>query len=222
MGGSSSSRHVSGLACTFGTILTLLLAFPLSCHPEPAFIPQGSGLKHHSLTAPSHLQLCLIAARPGALPVAFLRLQPSPRQHPGWLPPRCPRSSPALRAAGDGKQGAGDAFEASERPEAKSKESSVSESSEDELLFAQDSFSSEGSQESLEDGAVTVTETAAGQDGRSAARSEKGKGGKGMRVRSSILLRPFEWLVRAVSWVLNKVTCAACPLARPGRVWWFD
>jgi len=65
-------------------------------------------------------------------------------------------------------------------------------------------------QESLEDGAVRGTGAAAGQDGRSegqsAAGSEKGKGGKGMRVRSSILLRPFEWLVRALSWVLNKVT----------------
>jgi len=173
MCGSSSRRHVSGLACTFGTILALLLAFPLSCHPEPAFIPQGGGFKHHSPTAPSHRQLCLIAARPGALPVAFsakrhaacaqtsncvgisgmYRLQPSPRQHPGRLPPRCPRSAPALRAAGDGTQGAGDASEASERSGA----SSVSESSEDELLFAQDSLSSEGSQASLEDGAVRVT-----------------------------------------------------------------
>ena len=217
MCGSSSSRHTSGMACTFGTILTLLLAFPLSCHPETAFIPQGNGLKHHSPTVPSHLQLCLIAARPGALPVAFSRVQPSPRQHPGWLTPRCPRSSPALRAAGDGEQGAGDASEAAERSEATNRESSVSESSEDELLFVQNSFSSEGSQESLEDGTVTVTGAAA--EGGSAAGSEKGKGGQGMRVRSSILLRPFEWLVRALSWVLNKVTCAACPLARPGRAW---
>lgn len=224
MRGSSIRRHASGRACTLVTTLALLLALPISCHPELAFIPQGGGLKHHSPTAPSRLQLCLIAARPGASKVSGYRqkvslpsLQQSPWQHPGWRAPRCPRSSPGLRAAGDGNQGAGDASAASERSEFTQRESSASEASDDYLLFAQDSVSSgEASQEAQEAGGVTddsteansatATGTAAGQDGRAPTGSEKGAGGKGMRVRSSILARPFAWVVRAVSWLLNKVS----------------
>jgi hypothetical protein len=190
----SRTSDMSALFFSLKVLPVLLLAGTRSSRAAPAFVSPGAA-PFLRVDRPSQ-QLCSRAAQVGALPLLTVPglLPRSPLRNVWHQSRRIVRSPAPVRAAADAK-GNGDSESDEPTPPGDSRSS---ESSEDEFIFPQDDAPlSEGGE--AEPAATEQAPAAVGGDG--AGPAKRGA----VRTRTSILLRPFMWIVRGFAWVAARL-----------------